>query len=60
MNKDLDEYIQSIRKAMDRETAISKSNDSNDKNKPSPSDVLIAAREMMRRVKDDRSNKTNR
>ncbi len=57
MNKDLDEYIQSIRKAMDRETAISKSND---KNKPSPSDVLIAAREMMRRIKDDRSNKTNR
>ena len=59
MNKDLDEYIQSIRKAMDRETAISISK-SNDKNKPSPSDILIAAREMMRRVKDDRSNKTNR
>jgi hypothetical protein len=56
----LDEYIQSIRKAMDRETAISKSNDSNDKNKPSPSDVLIAAREMMKRVKDARSNKSNR
>ena len=54
---DIEEYIQSIRKAMDRETAISKSND---KNKPSPSDVLVAAREMMRRVKDDRSNKTNR
>ena len=56
MNKDMDEYIESIRKAMNRESATSPKT----KEKHSPSDILIAAREMMRRVKDDRSNKTNR
>jgi hypothetical protein len=54
MNKEFEEYIDSIKKAVARESATPK-----DK-KPSPSEILIAAREMMRRVKDDRSNKTNR
>lgn len=52
----MDEYIESIRKAMNRESATSPKT----KDKPSPSDILIAAREMMRKVKDARSNKSNR
>lgn len=56
MNKELDEYIDSIRKAMNRESATSPKS----KEKHSPSDILIAAREMMKRAKDARSNKSNR
>ncbi len=55
MNKEFEEYVTSIKAAMARETAIPKKQD-----KPSPSDILIAAREMMRKVKDARSNKDNR
>lgn len=55
MNKDIDEYIVSIKKAMERESATAQ-------DKPSPSDILIAAREMMKKVKDKnaRSNQSNR
>ena len=54
MKNDIDEYIESIRKAIDRESATSP----NAKDKPSPSDILIAAREMMKRVKNGKSNPT--
>lgn len=56
MNKDFDEYVQSIKKAMERESATVTNNN------PSPSDILIAAREMMKKVKDKnaRSNQSNR
>lgn len=53
---DVQEYIDSIRKAIDRESATSP----NAKDKPSPSDILIAAREMMKRVKNGKSNPTDR
>jgi hypothetical protein len=41
---------------MERETALSRPKEE----KPSPSQILIAAREMMKRATDARSNKTNR
>jgi hypothetical protein len=54
---DIEEYIKDIRQAIARETARTPAS-----NKPSPSDILLAAREMMRRVKekDARSNQSNR
>lgn len=52
---DFDEYLDSIRKAVARETATPKQD-----KKPTPSEILIAAREMMKRAKDARSNKDNR
>ena len=53
---DIQDYIDSIRQAIDRESATSP----NTKDKPSPSDILIAAREMMKRAKNGKSNSTNR
>jgi hypothetical protein len=52
---DIEEYIKDIRQAIARETARTPAN-----NKPTPSDILLAAREMMKRAKDARSNKSNR
>ena len=53
---EIEQYIADIRKAMERETALSRSKEE----KPSPAQILIAAREMMKRANDARSNKTNR
>jgi hypothetical protein len=52
-----EDYIKEIKQAIAREAARTPAS-----NKPSPSDILLAAREMMRRVKekDARSNKSNR
>jgi hypothetical protein len=54
---DIEDHIRDIRQAIAREAARTPAS-----NKPSPSDILLAAREMMRRVKekDARSNKSNR
>jgi len=54
---DIEDHIRDIRKAIARETARTPAS-----NKPTPSDILLAAREMMRKVKekDARSNKSNR
>ena len=58
MSKDnINDYINDIRKAMDRETALSRPKE---EEKPSPAQILIAAREIMKRAKDARSNKNNR
>lgn len=53
---DVQDYIDSIKQAINRESATSP----NTKDKPSPSDILIAAREMMKRIKNGKSNTTNR
>jgi len=57
-NNEINDFINDIRKAMHRETALSRSKEE----KPPTSDILLAAREMMKRVKDknDRSNQNNR
>ena len=54
---DTEEHIREIKRAIARETARTPPS-----NKPSPSDILLAAREMMKKVKDknDRSNQNNR
>lgn len=54
---DIQDHIKDIQQAIARETARTPAS-----NKPTPSDILLAAREMMRRVKekDARSNKSNR
>ena len=44
---DIEDHIKEIRAALAREDARSKPTNT----KPSPSDILIAAREMMKRVK---------
>lgn len=56
-DRDTDAYIKEIQQAIARETARTPAT-----NQPTPSDILLAAREMMRRVKekDARSNKSNR
>mgnify|MGYP003342443268 FL=1 len=56
-DNDIEQYIADIRKAMDRETALSRPKE---EEKPSPAQILIAAREIMKRAKDARSNKNNR
>lgn len=48
MKSDIEDHIKEIRAALAREDARSKPTTNT---KPSPSDILIAAREMMKRVK---------
>lgn len=57
MKNDMEDYIKEIQQLIAQEKARTPPS-----NKPSPSDILLAAREMMKKVKDknDRSNKTNR
>jgi hypothetical protein len=54
---DIEDYIKEIQQAVAKETARTAAN-----NNPKPSDILLAAREMMRKVKEKnaRSNESNR
>ena len=54
MKSDIEDHIKEIRAALAREDARSKPTTNT---KPSPSDILIAAREMMKRVKGELKDK---
>lgn len=57
MNKELEQYIKDIQTALAKEKARHKPV----QNAPSPSDILLAAREIMKRAKEKnaRSNQSN-